>query len=459
MLFRPIALVLAAALFAPGAARAADPLAEALQGKAPAVIEAAKKKGFRNLGVLKFLVRHGADGPPKDDIGDLNLSLANKAEVALILANTDETFGIIDKASEFVVREKMTSANHLTADGRKAFFTRKYELAWSRDKVEPSGFLTGTATLSDDLKQMTVRLQVFDKTGAVEELPGEILTPADPELLAQAGFSYAVSPVRVKALIAGNPPPAREVQQTEAIEGMLKVSGPAPEPAKPEPFAPLATSPVKWAVLYNNKAVPVTGNTVPEPGMNEKVTFTLTNPGPGTYAVVLMVNGENTLYQERDTPAVCRKWVLPPGSEVTVRGFQTAQNTTVPFKVLSPEDAEPDVMRYGDHAGTYRLVVYHGKTTTTDPAKDAVVELNEKDAAALAVARTRGTTRPEGVKPQSLKALQADLRGRAKAADGARGFVVKGGDAERFETNTVYFAPSSDLPVADITLRYFTPKK
>src|SRR6478735_7329497 len=91
--------------------RAGDPLDDALLDKAGSVIDRLKKKGFTNVGVVKFLVRHG-DAEPSDDVGDLNLTLANKLEVALILANTDDKFGIIDKASEQVVREKLLAANH-----------------------------------------------------------------------------------------------------------------------------------------------------------------------------------------------------------------------------------------------------------------------------------------------------------------------------------------------------------
>ena len=453
---RTFAFAAALALLVPAAARAdADPLAAALQDKAPAVLEYAKKKGYANIGVLKFLVQTG-DGPPTADAGDLNLALANKTEVALILANDDPKFGIIDKASAFVVREKMTSANHLNDDGRRAFFTRKFDLAWSKDKVEPAAFVTGLVAFSPDLKKLTIKLQVFDKSGKVEDLPDPIAAETDAETLAQAGLSYSAPPARVKALVAGDPPPAPAVRRAETVEAVRLAAAPA-KPMKTEPFAPLADCPVKWKVLYNGKPAAVTGNALAEPNPDDRVEFVLSNPGPGTFAVVLMVNGENTLYQERNAPAACRKWVLAPNSEVTVKGFQTEKDTAVPFKVLRPEEPMPDSVGYGPHAGTFRLVVYHGSTSANPPA-ERVASDDPKDAALLAIAKTRGGTRPEGVKPQSLRALQAELRGRAVGGDGARGYVVKGGAAEKFETDTVYFHPSSGDPVADISLRYFAPK-
>lgn len=452
--FATILAVLVAA--APVRAAAPPTLDDALADRAKDVLAALKKKGYTNVGVVKFLVRQG-DGPERDDAGDLNLALTNKTEVALILANSDEKFGIIDKASEVVVRERLFAANHRTAEGRKAFFVRKYELAWSRDKVDAAAFLTGVATLSADLKVLTVRFQVFDRSGKIEELPVEVTSAADPETIAQAGFSYALAPARQQAFVTGEPP-ARDVVRKEVVEQAQKAAAVPEEAPAGKPFGPLADCPIKWTVLYNGKPVPVTGASLPEPKPTDRIEFVLTNPGQGTYAVVLLVNGENTLYQERAAPAVCRKWVLGPDSSVVVRGFQTAPGTVSPFAVLPPDEPMPDAVRYGDLAGTFRLVVFHGKMSTTNPDADKLVKTPSEDASTLALARTRGATRPAGIKPQTLKALQADLRGRL-GADGARGYVVKGGASEKNETTAVFFVPSPEIPVADVSLRYFTPKK
>jgi hypothetical protein len=444
-MFRPVLVLVSLVLAAPVARAAGDPLDEALLERAPKILAELKKRGFTNVGVVKFLVRHG-DRDPSDDVGDLNLTLANKLEVALILANDDDKFGVIDKASEQVAREKLLGANHLKEDGRQAFFVRKYELAWSRDKVDASGFLTALATFSPDLSKLTLQVQVFDKTGKLEELTGSFTAATGPELLAQAGFSYALAPARQKALVAGEPPPAREVQKQEIVERVAR----SVEPMARDGLSPLADSPIKLTVLYNGKPASVTGTTLPEPKATDRVEFTLDNPTDGTYAVVLLVNGENTLYQERAAPAACRKWVLGPKMSVTIKGFQVGQDKVAPFTVLPPEEPLPDAVRYGDHAGTFRLVVFHGKMTDANPAEN-MANADAKDSAALS--RTRGGTRPAGVKPQSLKALQADLRGRL-GTDGARGYVVKGGATESFATRSVYFVPSPELPVADISLRY-----
>ena len=356
-MYRAFAAFVVLALAAPGVRAASDPLDEAMFGKAKTILESLKAKGFKNVGVVKFLVQR-ADGPPQDDVGDLNQTLANKLEVALILANTDEKFGIIEKASE-AVRGKLPPANHRNEEGRKAFFGRKYDLSWSADKVEASGFLTGVATLSPDLTKLTIRFQVFDKTGKLDDLAGEITAPANPEMLAQAGFSYTLATNRQKALVSGDPPPQKEALQKEIIEQVVKTEEASVKPlVAGEPFAPINDCPIKWTILYNGKPVAITGNTVPEPKSTDRVEFELTNPTKGTYAVVLLVNGESTLYQERSVPKSCRKWVLGPNASVTIRGFQTDANNVAPFSVLPPQEPIPDAVRYGDHAGTYRMVVF-----------------------------------------------------------------------------------------------------
>jgi hypothetical protein len=456
-MFRTLTALAALTIASPALRAAGDPLDEQMFSKAKAILSTLKAKGFKNVGVLKFMVQRG-DGQLQDSVGDLNQTLANKLEVALVLANEDDKFGIIEKASE-AVRGKLPPANHRSEDGRKAFFGRKYELGWSADKVEASGFLTGEATFSNDLSKLAIQFQVFDRSGKLDDLPIEFPAPTNPEMLAQAGFSYTLATNRQKAFVAGDPAPPKEVLQREIVEQVAKTEeASAKPPTAGEPFAPLSECPIKWTILYNGKPVSVTGNTVPEPKSTDRIEFELSNSTEGTYAVVLLVNGENTLYQERGTPQVCRKWVLGPNSTVTVRGFQTDANTAAPFSVLPPQQPIPDAVRYEDHAGMYRLVVFHGQMSTAEPSPNAVVKADPSDANTLAISRTRGGTRPIGVKPQTLKALQADIRGRLEGGS-TRGYVVKGSATEKFETTSVHFVMSSESPVADISLRYVPAKK
>ncbi len=437
-----------------GSARADEPAFSAvLQKQAGPMIEQLKKKGCTNVGVLKFLIRQGKDSALQDDAGDINQSLANQTQRALILANADPEFGIIEQPSAFVVKNSMTDANHRTPEGRKAFFAKKFELAWSRDKVEPSGFLVGSAIINSGLKTMTVQFQMFRADGKLEDVGQPMTVTPGPELLAQTGLSYTMPAVRRKALISGEklPPEA----QNEIVEEM-KLSAPAATetPEKAKPFAPFADCPVKWIIKYNDKVVDVTGNSIPTPKPKDRVSFVLSNPTKETYGVVLLVNGVSTLYQEKAVPLACRKWILEPETETTIIGFQTSEKEALPFEVVAPEDARADAVRYGDHAGTFRLIAFLG-TTTTDGTK--INKPEPKDDTQI-VAMARGSAASTGDRPQTLRGLQAQLREIGKDAKNGRGFVVKGDVAELSETQQAYFVPSSETAVSDISLRYFKPK-
>ncbi len=212
MFRRVAAVLLLAALVGPGRAADEPAFSAALQKQAGPMIELLKKKGCTNVGVLKFLVRQGKDAPLQDDAGDINQSLANQTQRALILGNADSEFGIIEQPSAFVVKNSMTDANHRTEDGRKAFFAKKFELAWSRDKVEPSAFLVGAATLDPGLKSMTVQFQMFKSDGKLDDVGAAMVVSPGTELLAQTGLSYTMPAARRKALVSGEKLPD-EAQQ------------------------------------------------------------------------------------------------------------------------------------------------------------------------------------------------------------------------------------------------------
>ncbi len=449
-MFRSATAILFIAAMA-GSVRADEPsFSAALQKQAGPMIEELKKRGCTNVGVLKFLIRQGKDSALQDDAGDINQSLANQTQRALILGNADPEFGIIEQPSAFVVKNAMTDANHRTPEGRQAFFAKKFELAWSRDKVEPSAFLVGSASIDSGLKTMTVQFQMFKADGKLEDVGRPMTVAPGPELLAQTGLSYTMPAARRKALVSGEKLPA-EAQQ-EIVEEMKLSATAISEQAKP--FAPLADCPVKWIIKYNDAVVDVTGNSIPTPKPKDRVSFVLSNPTKETYGVVLLVNGESTLYQEKAVPFACRKWILEPETETTIIGFQTSAKEALPFAVVAPEDGRADAVRYGDHAGTFRLVAFLG-TTTTDGTK--INKPEPKDDAQI-VALARGTAAPNGIRPQSLKSLQSELRGIGKDAKNGRGFVVKGDVAELSETQQAYFVPSSETAVSDISLRYFKPK-
>ena len=80
-------------------AHSADELERNLVRVAPELLQTFRSRGYRNVGVLKFRVQRGSDSAT-DRAGGLNMRLADKLELALILANkVKDPVGIVTRAS------------------------------------------------------------------------------------------------------------------------------------------------------------------------------------------------------------------------------------------------------------------------------------------------------------------------------------------------------------------------
>jgi hypothetical protein len=433
-----------------------------LRQQAPALNKYLRGKNYANIGVLKFLVKKG-DAVPSDNVGELNLGIANRLEVALVLCNPDDGLGIIQHASKTVVKEYDLRANHLTREGRKAFFAHEYDLAWGPRKVEASAFVTGLVTIAKDLKKTTLKFQVFDNEGNIKDVLEPIVLETTPRILTEAGYSYLMSPELHKEAFAqakkdkGNRfPRSTLVDKVEVQTALLDANPPKVDLKEPNPYQ---EGPVKLTILYNAKpqSIDAKGN-VAEPKETDVVSFILENPTKETYAVLLKVNGVNTLFAETlNDPKISHKWVLKPGEKQVIEGFQINENEVDHFKVLSPKESEENEVNYGAHAGTFRMAVYHGGVVREDPSIEANKTKDEAQVARAAIAR--GSLKASDIPAGSLNALKRDLRGREKAGDGARGMIVQGSGKGKKEIERLFFKPEQADPIHDVTIRYYLPKR
>jgi hypothetical protein len=165
--------------------------------------------------------------------------------------------------------------------------------------------------------------------------------------------------------------------------------------------------------------------------------------------VVLKVNGENTLFREPHDALQCHKWILNPSEEVKVDAFQMGVKETKQFEVLSPEESDRDSVNYGNHAGTFSMVVF----------RETKIDRETAAASFEITAISRGSLSPNGKRPGTLAALQAALKekGDKARADGQRGLLVPGADGSR-EIQYVSFKPDS-VPMTTMTIRYYQPGK
>jgi hypothetical protein len=424
-----------AALAAWAAPARADDLESKLLQQATHVLRYARDKGWHNLGVLKFQVRKGA-AEPTDNAGTLNLSLARRLEVALVLANdVRNPVGIVRNASAVAARLK--DANHLTDGGRSALFDGKYPLAWGDREVSPDAFVTGIVAVKEDLRTLKVALLAFDKIGDKLEKVAQFAAGMDAGSLAETGESYL--------LRDGFEGGKVELVQANAVEVAARVKG------KEKKF-PLgdAAAPVSLEVRYDGKPVTVEVRDgrawVREPQQGQKVSFVLTHrkTTKETYGIVFKVNGENTLYRQRAKDVRCTPWVLdsedPP---IEIEGYQKDGKKHEEFRVLSRAESKAREMNYGADVGTITLTVFRAGTGRAAPAVGLTDEAED-----LAVLN-RGLF-PDKT-PRNLAALRQQLR-----KDVERGGLIAEGETKPGEVVKVKFTPDP-VAVMTATITYYKP--
>lgn len=438
------AALLGLAVVAP--ARGGEQLEDVLEAKATGILQDLRRVPLSPVGVLKFTAEK--DGKPVDDLGELGHTLANRTHVALATKNKSKTFALLEDPGQRVVEAKNKAANHLTEAGRKAFFESQFQPTHGETGlVNASAFVTGLVRVEE--KTLSIKLQVFDKTGKVSDLTDWWKVDYTPTLRGEAAKGYVFTDEQRKEMFDRGMP-KREVLEEWVLKSSLVV-------AKAPPKDPLADCPVEWDIFYDGvKQTPV-GTALPEPKDGAKVTFALRNPSKDpneAYAAVLLVNGESTLFKERQGLTGCAKWVLSPGAKATqIIGFQTDDGSADEFKVVRPEDKAADAVRYSKNLGQFRLVVYAGKRVNNPPASPDVNELTD----AMAVASARLPERAPGVRPRDPAAYARGFTTRGADGANARGVVVAGKQVES-KTEQVWFVPLSEQPVADITLQYYQPK-
>jgi hypothetical protein len=429
-------------------ARAEDDLDPALLKHAPKIIEGLHAQKVHNVGVLKFTVQK-ANEAPSDNAGPLNLSVPNRLEVALVLANPNEKLGIIRHASATLVEAKNKRANHLSKEGRLACFDGRYFVAWGKgmETAQADAFLTGMVELSPDLRRTTVRVLAFTQDQPELAEVARFTVPTDARTLAEVGESYALGRGAFKD---------GKVEVVAAVETAAEVRN------NKEQVFPLKSkeAPVELEVRYDGEAVPLNvanGQAqVKEPRQGQKVTFYLHNRDKlRRYGVVLKVNGENTLYRERLDAAQCTKWILEPGEAIEVKGFQIRDGQANQFEVLPPEQSEEEEVNYGEHAGTFTVIAFVEKG-----GKDERPITLDDWAKRLAAVRRGELPAPE-VRPARLTSLQEQLTAN-KDEKGeprytiSRGLVVQGGRIKSL-VQTVKF-DADPTPILVSTIRYYQPR-
>lgn len=419
----------------PVAARA-DNIDQALLTEGPTVMQFIKKNGYKSVGVLPFRVAKGTH-QPSFNVGAMNNNMASRLENTLILLDDSKSpISILHDAGSVAARSR--SASYTNVAGRKNLLNEDYPLAWGNSRAKADAFLTGDVNLSSDNKKVTVVIKAFDKKAAEPRVVHQFSVKTDRSILADCAQSFQLS----RNLRRGDDP--EEAAATDATKKDTNANPQDNKPGQPnqptqpnqpnQPQQPSAAagSEVKMTILYDGKpadsqedpvnqgerrvrlvkprGAPTAATTVASAKEGQKVAFVLENTSPTeTYAVVLKVNGQNTLFQEMDDAVNCTKWVLPPGKDgkptrYTINGFWLKEDGSelLPFRVLSEDESMAKAAEF-QNPQQIGLIDFHilkaGPGTSGDPTS-------------MAIARKvnfRGLTQRDQAKARTLDELKASL--------------------------------------------------
>lgn len=430
---------------------ACETLEQQLVREAPGILNQLRQSGCKNVGVLKFRVRKG-DQPASDCVGTLNMDLADRVELALILANdVRNPVGVVRDASS--IAANIPSANHLTTQGRLKFFERKYPLAWGVEYVIPDAFLVGVAEFSASNSEVLVGIAVFRRDSL--ELRKVCQITAAPTLseLGEAGESFTLRAfdVRPTSSQSNAQTPVREESESRPDAVSLN------DDESKHPLSPRNNkAQIQLQVQYDGVEVPMEFSNgearIPEPQEGQQVKFKIARriTDEKRYAVVLKINGENTIARQRLKDFECRKWILSAASPpIMLRGFQMDDASAQAFRVLSSRDSGSRAIDYGRDVGMISVTVFKereivdsdsGKETANDEAEDFAI-------------LTRGAfpIEPAG----SLIDLREKLERRPANLE-LRGLIVQGDSIEQKSTRASFNADPD--PVMAASIRYYGTK-
>jgi hypothetical protein len=445
----------------------------AVREQAPKVLAALKAKGYKSIGVLKFLAR-AEGGAWRDNLGPVNRTLADRLEIALLVSlKPQDGMGIIFRASDAVAASGNARATHRNEDGRAEFFgydPSPFYFPWNmKARIQPDAFLTGEATLSGDLRRMTVKLQVFGNSGSNKlklEDVCEFVAAVDPRTLTEAGVSF----------VGARGPFDKPIDAGQFTAQVVK-DAPRPDDTAEQwqkradaLLADMKALPIRVEILYSDEPVTVEANPfrppaerdnvllrVREPLSREKVSFRLTNQGTDTFGVVFKVNGQNSIFREEKAALDCYKWILEPGKSVRIAGFQLDNMAKLDFDVKSEAESRKEEMKYGDNAGTFTVTVFRAAKTE---AEKKMVKNDDQATDLTAAMIGRGTQQlAQRISASDLASFQGELRRlteKAQDEKGSRG-VIGAGKVGVNPVMDVKFTPVP-RPAFSATIRYYDPK-
>jgi hypothetical protein len=335
-----------ALILAGGSPARADNIDKELVSKAGFIMKDLQTHGYKNVGVLKFLVKRG-NTPPIFTAGKLNYLMATRLENALVMVNKDSAPIGIARGASAVAAAKDKNATYQTAEGRQNLFQYQYPLAWGSQEVMVDAFLTGTIDISADLAKTTITIKAFEKNAEPRDVVS-MTVDTDLAILRDTNQNFVVARRSFNSW-ANAEDPDEELNKLAVKDIVVKETVPAVKGSgikeKPKDLPRQAVEALKdyldIRILYNGQAVEIDPDGfLSKPAAGQTVLIKLN--AKIKIGLLLRINGINTLNEQADEKSNLAKyswWVLEPGVEYTIRGFYK-DGKVRPFVAMSPAEVD-----------------------------------------------------------------------------------------------------------------------
>lgn len=406
-MFQRTALVVVLSSLGALAAHAADPTVDmVLRESARELNTRLVDKGYKTVGVLPVVLQAG-ESPQVYHGAPINASLSEWIESALIMyvvsdsAAPDGGLDIIDGAGR-VAAKKRGIARYRTVQSRKDLFSIKYPLLYGADQRKADAFLLTKLWHAEDFSKANLSIYVFDSKDLKPERLLSRDVRLDAHLLSSLGQSFMVrkkGQSRTYRLTRG-PNDLGDIEIDEQGTGMLLSSDEAESVKLPEDL------PVQLTIRYDRKEQDVSPDpfrgahfsTVPTPREDQRVTFDVKNTSDKVVAIVLTVNGYNTLYREEGAHERMTKWVLQPNKEYHIRGWRLKDTDPRPTAIVGASEEESRRLYDeigSDRAGLINMWVYEKDSGFESDDESPLASRTYEDLYRLTGAENRFDTKEE----------------------------------------------------------------
>jgi hypothetical protein len=348
---RVLTIAWISALALPTAASAGT-LDVALMSQVEAIRDHLVERRYESVGVLAFRLQRGKSTPSFEGAMIVQ-SLADRLESGLIACLRPEHRLLVVHDASATAGRKLGAANYRTEEDRSRLFEVDYQQAWGNPPpaIKVDAFLVGKIILSEDLRNLKVLIEVFDRRdpGVVRDVVA-FETDVDRHVLADVGQGFSLS--------ANNPDSLLRAVTEDDVFDVIQKKKQTATPVVPAAATSDVPNPLKIDVYYDDELQPLTldselpGNAnyvLPTPTEGRTLKIGVGNLTDQTLGLVVSVNGASTLYAQKGSPEALKKWVLEPKVEYLIKGIYQQDGQT--YKAIQALSEQQSRDRFADLGG------------------------------------------------------------------------------------------------------------